>query len=83
MSKLRKTSERNLGNLLSKTHSTRIKFRRWILNTLAFIIDTCRLNAKTILQDDDIKLTNFEMIYNLGKELVLSALEEDIANQMN
>ena len=67
MSKLRKTSERNLGNLLSKTHSTRIKFRRWILNTLAFIIDTCRLNAKTILQDDDIKLTNFEMIYNLER----------------
>ena len=36
-------------NLLSTTHSTRIKFRRWPLNAIAFILDTCSSNTKTIL----------------------------------
>ena len=35
---------------------------------------TCCSNAKTILQDNVIQLINFEMTYNLGKELVLSAI---------
>ena len=61
-------------NLLSTTHSTGIKSRRWLLNTLAFILDTCRSNEKNILQDNSIKLTNFEMTYNLGKVLVLPAI---------
>ena len=63
-------------DLLSTTHSTRKKKknRRWPLNALAFILDTCRSNAKTILQDNGIKLANFEMTYNLGKELVLPAI---------
>ena len=47
--------------LLSTTHSRRIKSRRWPLNTLVFILDTCRSNAKTILQDNGTKLTYFEM----------------------
>ena len=61
-------------DLLSTTHSTRIKSRRWPLNALAFILDTCSSNAKTILQDNGIKLTNFEMSYNLEKKLVLPAI---------
>ena len=61
-------------NLLPSTHSTRIKSRRWPLNALAFILNTCCPNAKTILQDNGIKLTNFEMTYNLGKDLVLPAI---------
>ena len=44
------------------------------MNTLAFILDTCRSNEKNILQDNSIKLTNFEMTYNLGKVLVLPAI---------
>ena len=59
---------------LSTTRSSRIKSRRWSLNALAFIFDTCPPNAKTILQDNNIKLTNFEMTYNLEKELVLPAI---------
>ena len=61
-------------NLLSTTHSTQIKFRRWPFNALGFILDTCCLNAKTILQDNGIRLTDFEMAYNLGMELVLPAI---------
>ena len=61
-------------NLLPTTHSTRIKSRRLPLNALAFILNTCCPNAKTILQDNGIKLTNFEMTYNLGKDLVLPAI---------
>ena len=62
-------------DLLSTTYSTQIKSRRWPLNALAFIIDTCRSNAKTILQGNCIKLTNLEITYILGKELVLPAIK--------
>ena len=61
-------------DLLSTTHLTQIKSRRWPLNALAFILDTCRSNAKTILQDNGIKVTNSEMTYNLGRESVLQAM---------
>ena len=37
-------------DLLSTSHSTRIKSKRWPINAFAFILDTCRTNAKTILQ---------------------------------
>ena len=46
-------------DLLSTTHSTQIKSRWWSLNAFTFILDTCRSNAKTFVQDNDIKLTNF------------------------
>ena len=36
-------------DLLSTTHLTQIKSRGWPLNAHAFILDTCRSNAKTIL----------------------------------
>ena len=78
--KLQKTSERSSAytqcmitqdvdvvDLLSTTHSTPVKSRKYSLNALAFILDICGLNTKTILQDNGIKLTNFETTYNLGK----------------
>ena len=46
-------------------------------------LDTCRSKAKTILQDNGIKLTNFEMTYNFEKELVLPGIKKDIASQMD
>ena len=39
-------------DLLSTSHSTRIKSKRWPINAFAFILDTCRTNAKTIFQDN-------------------------------
>ena len=66
------------ADLLSTTHSTRIKCRTLPLDALAFIIDICLSNAKTILQDNGIKLTNFEMTYNLRKELILPAIRIQI-----
>ena len=62
-------------DLLSSSHSTRIKTKRWPLNALAFILDTCRTNAKTILGDNMIKFTNFEFTYELGKSLVVPNIE--------
>ena len=47
-------------DLLSRSYSTRIKTKRWPLNALAFILDTCRSNAKTILADNGIQFTNFD-----------------------
>ena len=47
-------------DLLSTSHSTRTKTKRYILNALAFIPDTCRSNGKTILVDNDIQFTIFE-----------------------
>ena len=61
--------------LLSTNHSTRIKSKRWPLNALAFLLDTRRTNAKTILRDNNIKVTNFEFRYKLGKALVLPSIQ--------
>ena len=61
---------------LSKSHSTRIKSKRWHLNALAFIPNTCRSNAKTILGDKSIKSTNSHFTYNLRKALVLPSTEK-------
>ena len=47
-------------DLLLTSHSTRIKTKRHILNALAFILDTCRSNGKTILVDNGIQFTIFE-----------------------
>ena len=62
-------------DLLSTSHSTRIKSKRWPINAFAFILDTCRTNAKTILQDNDKPLSNFEFTYAIGKGLVLPAIQ--------
>ena len=40
----------------------------------AFILNTCRSNTKTILQNNRIKMSNFEFTYSIGKALVLPAV---------
>ena len=66
----------NVVNILSTTHSTWIKSRRWALYPLGFILETYHSNAKTIMQDNGIKLTNLEMTYNLRKEFVLPVMKK-------
>ena len=66
-------------DLLSTSHSTRIKSKRWPINAFAFILDTCRTNAKTILQDNGKPLSNFEFTYAIGKGLVLPAIQRRYA----
>ena len=39
-------------DLLSSNHSARMKSKRWMPNAFAFILDTCRSNAKAILKDN-------------------------------
>ena len=70
----------DIGDLLSTNHSTRNKSKRWPLNTLAFVLDTCRTNTKTILGDNNIKVTNFEFTYELGKALVLPSIQRRFEN---
>ena len=65
----------DVADLLSTNHSTRINSKRWSSNALAFILDTCRTNAKTILGDNNIKVTNFEFTYEFGKALVLPSIQ--------
>ena len=67
-------------DLLSTSHSTRIKSKRWPINAFAFILDTCRTNAKTIFQDNGKPLSNFEFTYAIGKGLVLPAIQQRYAN---
>ena len=44
-------------DLLSTSHSTCIKFKRWPLNAFAFVLETFKSNAKTILQDNRMKMS--------------------------
>ena len=70
----------DIVDLLSTNHLTRIKSKRWPLNALAFVLDTCRTNAKTILGDNNIKVTDFEFTYELGKALVLPSIQQQSEN---
>ena len=63
-------------DLISTHHSTRIKSKRWPLNAFAFILDTVRTNAKTILADNKSSFSNFEFTYQLGKFLVLPIVQQ-------
>ena len=67
-------------DLLSTSHSTRIKSKRWLINAFPFILDTCRTNAKTILQDNGKPLSNFGLTYAIGKGIVLPAIQRRYAN---
>ena len=69
-------------NLISTSCTTRIKNKKWSINASAFILDTVRTNAKTILQESTAKLnmSNFEFTYALGKLLVLPQIERRYAN---
>ena len=62
-------------DLISTHHLTRIKSKRWPLNAFAFILDTVRTNAKTILADNKSSFSNFEFTYQLGKALVLPIVQ--------
>ena len=48
------------------------------MNALAFVLDTVRLNAKTILHESvsQIKISSFDFTYTLGKMLVLPHTEQ-------
>ena len=65
----------DIVDLMSTMHSTRIKCRRWPINVLAFLLDTARTNAKTILQDNNVKMSNFQFTYELGKALCLPLIK--------
>ena len=69
-------------DLISISYTTRIKNKRWPINAFAFILDTVRTNAKTILQESTakLKMSNFEFTYALGKLLVLPQIERRYAN---
>ena len=61
-------------DLLSSCLSTRMKCRRWPINSLAGLLDTARTNARTILRDNKVPMSNFEFTYQLGKALVLPSI---------
>ena len=65
----------DIVDLLSTNHSIIIKWKRWPLNALAFVLGTCRTNAKTILGDNNIQVTNFEFTYGLVQALVLPSIQ--------
>ena len=59
------------------------KNERWLLKVIAFKLDTCRSNTKTIFVDKGIQFTNFEFTCNIGKALILLQLNDDTATQMD
>ena len=57
-------------DLVSSNCSTRIKSKRWPLNSLASILDTARTNANTILKENNVKMSTHEFTYQLFKSSV-------------
>ena len=67
-------------DLISSYLSTPIKSKRWPINSLAFLLDTVRTNAKTIICDNDINISNFEFTYQLGRALILPGIQRRYNN---
>lgn len=61
----------DVTDLLSTNHSTRIKSKRWPLNALAIVLDTCWSGFKFILRYNNIQFTSSEFAEVLGKSLLL------------
>ena len=56
-------------DMISSNLSTRIQSRRWPLNALAFVLDTARSNAQTILKDNnnDGNRSSFQFAWEIGE----------------
>ena len=59
-------------DMISSNLSTRIQSRRWLLNALAFVLDTARSNAQTILKDNnnDGNRSSFQFAWEIGESLI-------------
>ena len=64
-------------DLLSAKMSTRMKTKRWTLNVFAFILDTARTNAKTIVKENTPTkpLSTFQFTWELGNSFVRSCIQ--------
>ena len=67
----------NVVNLVSSHNTTKMKTRKWPVNALAFILDTVRTNAKTIISESQSPViqSSFDFTYNLAKSLVLPSIQ--------
>ena len=59
-------------DMISSNLSTRIQSRRWPLNALAFVLDTARSNAQTILKDNnnDGNRSSFQFAWKIGESMI-------------
>ena len=67
----------NVVHLISAKMSTRMKTRRWTLNVFAFMLDTARTNAKTIIKENTPTkpLSTIQFTWELGKSLIRSRIQ--------
>ena len=62
-------------DLISSNCSTRVKSKQWPLNSLAFILNTARTNAITILKENNVKMSTHEFTYQLARALCLPSVQ--------
>ena len=67
----------DIVDLISAKVLTKMKTRRWKLNFFAFMLDTARTNAKTIVKENTLTkpLSTFQFNWKLGKSLVRSCIQ--------
>ena len=72
-------------DLVSTHNTTKMKNRRWPIKALAFVLDTVRNNAKTILAESSNPATplSLEFTYTLGKLLVLLHMQHRYQDSPN
>ena len=73
----------DLVDLISSDSSTQMKYAKWTINTLAFVLDTIRTNAYTIMHENcpDKKISTFEFSWLLGKSLIVSHVHRRFQNR--
>ena len=69
-------------NLVSSHNTTKMKTRKWLVNALAFILDTVCTNAKAIISESQSPViqSSFDFTYNLAKSLVLPSIQRRYHN---
>ena len=65
-------------DLISAKMLTRMTTRRWTLNVFAFMLDTARTNAKTIVKENTPTkpVSTFHFTWKLGKLLIRSCIHQ-------
>ena len=61
-------------------HTTKYKTRRWIINTFAYMLDTARTNAYTVLKEIKHEIRTFHFIWQLGMLLLNAHITRRLAN---
>lgn len=52
------------------SYTCKPKSRKWTMAAFAYLVDTCRVNAQTVLKLNGTKMSSFDFVYGLAKGFI-------------